>query len=141
MSLLVRCNFGLSELTSSRSAAVCAGPFNRPRIKLRPTTEVLGVAQVWVTAEVDGSGGLRLSADSDSELTRGLAAVLVRCLSGLTPDQLLQVRLAHPVARRFCSPLQRVSWAVKAELGGGWCPAGLPDGLSDSFGEPVRLIW
>jgi sulfur transfer protein SufE len=50
------------------------------------------VLQVWVTAELDGSGRLRLGADSDSELTRGLAAVLVRCLRGLTPAQLLEVR-------------------------------------------------
>jgi len=76
---------------------------------------------VWVTAELDGSGGLRLSADSDSELTRGLAAVLVRCLSGLTPDQLLQVRLAHSLAWHLCSPLQRASWVVKA----GWAGSGV----------------
>lgn len=48
-------------------------------------------AQVWVTAELDSRGRVRLGADSDSELTRGLAAVLVRCLSGLTPEELLQV--------------------------------------------------
>lgn len=83
------------------------------------------MAQVWVTAELDGSGGLRLSADSDSELTRGLAAVLVRCLSGLTPDQLLQVRLAHPRAWHICSPLQRVSFMMMAALGGEWRSAGL----------------
>ena len=49
--------------------------------------------QVWVTAELDSRGRVRLGADSDSELTRGLAAVLVRCLSGLTPGELLQVAL------------------------------------------------
>ena len=48
-------------------------------------------AQVWVTAELDSRGRVRLGVDSDSELTRGLAAVLVRCLSGLTPEELLQV--------------------------------------------------
>ncbi|KAK9837492.1 hypothetical protein WJX81_006535 [Elliptochloris bilobata] len=50
-------------------------------------------SQVWVTAELDGRGCVRLGADSDSELTRGLAAVLVRCLSGLTPEEVLQVPL------------------------------------------------
>ncbi len=57
-----------------------------------PLTWLHVVLQVWVTAELDGSGRMRLGADSDSELTRGLAAVLVRCLRGLTPAQLLEVR-------------------------------------------------
>ncbi len=46
---------------------------------------------MWVTAELDSRRRVRLGADSDSDLTRGLAAVLVRCLSGLTPEELLQV--------------------------------------------------
>ncbi len=56
-------------------------------------TERRGGAQVWVTAELDSRGRVRLGADSDSELTRGLAAVLVRCLSGLAPSEVLQVAL------------------------------------------------
>lgn len=48
--------------------------------------------QVWLTAELDGEGRVRLAADSDAELTRGLAALLVEGLSGLTPAELLQVR-------------------------------------------------
>ena len=44
-----------------------------------------------MSAELDGSGIVRFAADSDSELTRGLAAVLVEGLSGLTPDEVLQV--------------------------------------------------
>jgi sulfur transfer protein SufE len=47
--------------------------------------------QVWVHAEQAADGRLRFAADSDSELTRGLAAVLVRALSGLTLDEVLQV--------------------------------------------------
>lgn len=49
-------------------------------------------AQVWVHAELDREGRVRFAADSDSELTRGLAAVLVASLSGLTPSEVLQVR-------------------------------------------------
>ncbi|PRW56007.1 quinolinate chloroplastic [Chlorella sorokiniana] len=48
-------------------------------------------AQVWVSAELDAAGKVRFAADSDSELTRGLAALLVEGLSGLTPDEVLQV--------------------------------------------------
>lgn len=42
-------------------------------------------------AELESSGRVRFSADSDSEVTRGLAAVLVTALSGLTPAQVLEV--------------------------------------------------
>ena len=55
-------------------------------------SECCALGQVWVHAEVDPAGRIRFTADSDSELTRGLAAVLVEALSGLTPDQVLQVR-------------------------------------------------
>jgi sulfur transfer protein SufE len=48
--------------------------------------------QVWASAELDSEGRLRLAADSDAELSRGLAAVLVEGLSGLTPQELLEVR-------------------------------------------------
>eukprot|EP00669_Euglena_mutabilis_P000509 TRINITY_DN10737_c0_g1_i1.p1 TRINITY_DN10737_c0_g1~~TRINITY_DN10737_c0_g1_i1.p1 ORF type:complete len:189 (-),score=28.64 TRINITY_DN10737_c0_g1_i1:3-569(-) len=50
---------------------------------------VLGcTAQVWVTARyVDGR--MVFAADSDSELTKGLAALLIKCLSGLTPQEVL----------------------------------------------------
>ncbi|KAK9814582.1 hypothetical protein WJX72_008196 [[Myrmecia] bisecta] len=49
-------------------------------------------AQVWVTAELDRDGKVQVDADSDSELTRGLCAVLVNGLSGLTPAELLEVQ-------------------------------------------------
>lgn len=42
-------------------------------------------------AELDANGRIQFSADSDSEITRGLAAVLVSGLSGLTPSQVLEV--------------------------------------------------
>lgn len=47
--------------------------------------------QVWVNAEMDSNGRVHFAADSDSELTRGLAAILVEALSGLTPEGVLQV--------------------------------------------------
>jgi sulfur transfer protein SufE len=49
------------------------------------------IFQVWVHAELDESGRVQFAAESESELTRGLAAVLVACLSGLTPSQVLEV--------------------------------------------------
>lgn len=56
-----------------------------------------------MSAELDGEGRLRLMADSDSELTRGLAALLVEGLSGLTLEELLQVGLEplQPPARTW----------------------------------------
>ena len=49
------------------------------------------VLQVWISAELDASGHVRFSGTSDSELSRGLCAVLVAALSGLTPEEVLQV--------------------------------------------------
>lgn len=47
--------------------------------------------QVWISAELDASGRVRFSGTSDSGLSRGLCAVLVAALSGLTPEEVLQV--------------------------------------------------
>lgn len=63
--------------------------------------------QVWVSAQLDASGKVQFAADSDSELTRGLAALLVEGLSGLTPDEVLQVSVV-PSAGGF--PLQSRWW-------------------------------
>ena len=49
-------------------------------------------AQVWATAALDPHGRVQFGGDSDSELTRGLCALLVQGLSGLTPEEVLQVR-------------------------------------------------
>ena len=46
---------------------------------------------MWISAELDASGRVRFSGTSDSELSRGLCAVLVAALSGLTPEAVLQV--------------------------------------------------
>ena len=58
---------------------------------LKTNVSVMCSGQVWVHAEMDSAGRIAFAADSDSELTRGLAAVLVKALSGLTPEQVLQV--------------------------------------------------
>jgi quinolinate synthase len=47
--------------------------------------------QAWVDVALDSSGIVQLRAASDSKLTAGLAGVLVAALSGLTPEQLLEV--------------------------------------------------
>ncbi|KAK9861173.1 hypothetical protein WJX84_000315 [Apatococcus fuscideae] len=48
-------------------------------------------AQVWLDAQLDGEGRVQLAADSDSELTRGMCTLLTNSLSGLKPDEFLQV--------------------------------------------------
>lgn len=48
------------------------------------------VSQVWVCAELE-DGKVVWRADSDSQLTKGLAALLVQGLSGLTPDEIVRV--------------------------------------------------
>lgn len=48
------------------------------------------VSQVWVTAELQ-DGKIWWKADSDSQLTKGLAALLVQGLSGLSPGEIVRV--------------------------------------------------
>ena len=49
------------------------------------------VVQVWVTVDLAPSGTVTIGADSDSDISRGLAAVLVYALSGLTPIEIENV--------------------------------------------------
>jgi quinolinate synthase len=48
-------------------------------------------SQVWIDALLDSNGILQFSGTSDSELTRGLCAILVDVLSGLKPEEFLEV--------------------------------------------------
>lgn len=63
-------------------------------------------AQVWVIAELSSDGTMIYAGDSDSELTRGLCAVLVKALSGLTPDQVEDITL-DDLERLSLGPLTR----------------------------------
>ena len=57
-----------------------------------PTNRVIGcTSEVWMTASLDDSSRVQFSGDSDSELTRGLCALLVQLMSGLKPQEVLQV--------------------------------------------------
>ena len=47
------------------------------------------VSQVWVIVNLDEDGKLKLEADSDSQLTKGLAALLCKGLTGATPDEVV----------------------------------------------------
>lgn len=58
-----------------------------------PTNRVMGcTSEVWMTASLDDSNRVQFSGDSDSELTRGLCALLVQLMSGLKPEEVLQVK-------------------------------------------------
>ncbi|GBF94976.1 cysteine desulfuration [Raphidocelis subcapitata] len=58
-----------------------------------PDNKVEGcVSQVWVKPELREDGLVYWTADSDSQLTKGLAALLVLGLSGCTPQEILSVQ-------------------------------------------------
>jgi cysteine desulfuration protein SufE len=48
-------------------------------------------SQVFITAQLDEAGNVEFAADSDSQLTKGLAAVLVEGLNGLSVAQITQL--------------------------------------------------
>ena len=57
-----------------------------------PSNKVEGcVSQVWVKPELKEDGKVYWSADSDSQLTKGLAALLVLGLSGCTPEEITRL--------------------------------------------------
>ncbi|KAF6263744.1 hypothetical protein COO60DRAFT_1488243 [Scenedesmus sp. NREL 46B-D3] len=50
------------------------------------------VSQVWVVPELRDDGKIYWTADSDSQLTKGLAALLVLGLSGCSPAEILSLQ-------------------------------------------------
>lgn len=46
-------------------------------------------SQVWMTASLDDQGLVRLEADSDAVIVKGLVAILLRVYSGANPDDIL----------------------------------------------------
>ncbi len=59
----------------------------------RPENLIKGCqSQVWVGAEVK-DGRFIIHADSDSLITKGLIAIFIRLLSGLTPQEVLEADL------------------------------------------------
>ncbi|GBG90596.1 hypothetical protein CBR_g50939 [Chara braunii] len=70
-----------------------------------PENQVMGcTSRVWVTARLDDEGRVWFSGDSDAELSRGLCAVLIEGISGLTPEAILDVREAT-LASMHLSPI------------------------------------
>ena len=49
--------------------------------------------KVWVKPEMRDDGLIYWAADSDSQLTKGLAALLVNGLSGCKPQEILQLQV------------------------------------------------
>jgi len=47
-------------------------------------------SQVWLHASMSDEGQMLLKADSDAMIVKGLAAILLRVYSGLTPDEVLK---------------------------------------------------
>jgi len=52
-------------------------------------------SRVWLHAEMQ-EGKMMLSADSDAVITKGIVSLLIRVLSGQTPDDILKTELTFP---------------------------------------------
>lgn len=59
--------------------------------KVAPNRVMGCTSEVWMTARLDSHQCVQFAGDSNSELTRGLCAVLIKALSGMTPQEVLQV--------------------------------------------------
>jgi cysteine desulfuration protein SufE len=55
-----------------------------------PAHQVKGcTSQVWLVTHLDDQGRVQISGDADSQLVKGLLAILVLGLNGLTPTEIL----------------------------------------------------
>ena len=50
-------------------------------------------SRVWLHASLSGDGKIIFTADSDALITKGIIALLIRVLSGHTPEEILQADL------------------------------------------------
>lgn len=50
-------------------------------------------SRVWLQADLDDEGRMRLQADSDAIIVKGIISMLVRVLDGATPQQVLDADL------------------------------------------------
>jgi quinolinate synthase len=65
-----------------------------PQAERTRANQVMGcTAQVWLTASWAGDGTVAIAADSDSSISRGLAAVLLGTFAGCTPAEIDAVTL------------------------------------------------
>ncbi|KAJ7551288.1 hypothetical protein O6H91_06G008600 [Diphasiastrum complanatum] len=57
-----------------------------------PSNRVMGcTTRVWLTAKIDDKGRMNFAADSDSEVTRGFCAILLKAMNGAWPLEVLAV--------------------------------------------------
>lgn len=50
-------------------------------------------SRVWIDARLDSDGNIIFQADSDALIVKGIVALLLRVLSGHTPDEILEADL------------------------------------------------
>ncbi len=50
-------------------------------------------SRVWLQADMDESGKINFSADSDAVITKGIVSLLIKAFSGHTPDEILKADL------------------------------------------------
>ncbi len=50
-------------------------------------------SRVWLQADMDESGKINFSADSDAVITKGIVSLLIKAFSGHTPDEILEADL------------------------------------------------
>ncbi|AMW28036.1 MULTISPECIES: SufE family protein [Arthrospira] len=64
-----------------------------PEEQKLPENKVPGcVSQVYVTASLDSNGCIQFQGDSDSQLTKGLLAMLIKGMNGLTIQEISQLK-------------------------------------------------